>query len=774
MGLYVDSLYDESCAFPGVFEAFEMWVWCKPSADGMTCAEFKLSYPINVFWDQTHVNPGIVVSIGDFYSGISVVYEECQTDWVWTHHQTLYCTDSGASVITIQGHPETGTVRFITCGPYYLIEEVTQLGYLEVNMCSCPDLYPPALIQAREVTMTEIEATFSERVTQASAEQIANYYVCNTHDPLETIPIASVTLHADSRVVTVTLGSPTTPGIEYYLCAKNIVDWHGNVLDWTSCVHFGNSPDLTASQVSVEPDSIYVQAPSVTATFRIKNIGVYPSGPFRVAARWCNGTPDTLDIVTVEYGGLAPGDSLDDTIEVPVPTITSATNILLIEVDDNDHVNEKEEGNNRGTCSIYVYLPDLFMANGSVVLVPNAITAGCTPIKVRYTIRNIGIVDTGSFPVSIWIFPEWYTGRKRLLERFTCPGLAAGATLVDSTYIVPPQDVSFNNTIVFAANDPTTVLEHSMANNEHWPRLPSEVPRILSIADVPSDPGGFVRIIAYRAHADAAGVTNPVTRYDVILDNTGEVIHRRTAARQNNYWFTVPTIGDSTAAGIPWSIYRVRAVRPVAGTPDTLYYYSCADSGYSVGNAIATFLRSYDVSVRESRVDITWQVAQGSDDIEFIMLRESERNGRMDELDSRSIRRDDLEFRFVDGEIDPGETYRYRVDYVDAGNRHVLFESEYIEIPALPLTLFQNRPNPFNPSTTIRYYLPEACLAKLDLFDAQGRRIATLVETEQEKGSHTVEWRAMDDSGRAVSSGIYFYRLTAGKRTLSRKLVLLR
>jgi hypothetical protein len=774
IGLFVDSLADESCTFPTPISAFEMWIWCEPGSDGMIGAEFKLEYPGNVFWDETTLNPGIAVLLGDLSSGISLVFEECQTDWVWTHRQTLYCMDSEPSYISIEEHPDIGKIEFATCASGYPIEEVTRHGNLEINMCSCPDLYPPALAWARAVNLGEVEASFGEPVTEASAENLANYYVCNTHNPSETIPIASITLHPDFKVITVNLALPMIEGIEYYLCARNIVDRHGNILDWTSCEHFGYSPDLTVSGLSIEPDSIYLETPSIEAFFKIKNIGVWPSGPFRVAARWYNGTPDTLDIMTVNYEGLAAGDSLEEAIEVPVPPITSATNVLLIEVDDNNHVNEKEEGNNRQNRGIHVYLPDLHMTNGSVVLLPNVIEEGCAPIKVRYTIRNIGIIDAGPFPVSIWIFPKWYTDRKRLLERFTLPGLAAGAALVDSTYIVPPRDVDFDNTIIFAVNDPRTILEHSMADNEHWPRLPSDAPRILSITDTPNDVGGFVRLVVFRCRADAAGVQNPISRYDVILENTGAVVGSRNASGQNNYWVTVPTIGDSSGTGIPWSFYHVRAVRPIAGTPDTMYYYSCPDSGYSVCNAIATFLKSYDVSVKESSVEITWQLTQGSDDVDFLILRESKKDGRLEELDPTGIQTENFSFRFADGTIDAGERYRYRVEYVDAGGRHILFESEYVGIPALPLTLFQNQPNPFNPSTTIRYYLPEACRVKLDVFGVQGWRIATLIETKQGKGSHAVEWRGLDESGNTVSSGIYFYRLTVGKNTLSRKMVLLR
>jgi polyhydroxybutyrate depolymerase len=71
--------------------------------------------------------------------------------------------------------------------------------------------------------------------------------------------------------------------------------------------------------------------------------------------------------------------------------------------------------------------------------------------------------------------------------------------------------------------------------------------------------------------------------------------------------------------------------------------------------------------------------------------------------------------------------------------------------------LEQNYPNPFNPITTIRYSLPSTANVKLDVYDLLGREIATLVNEEQSAGWKEVQWNA---SG--VSSGIYFYKLTAG------------
>lgn len=71
--------------------------------------------------------------------------------------------------------------------------------------------------------------------------------------------------------------------------------------------------------------------------------------------------------------------------------------------------------------------------------------------------------------------------------------------------------------------------------------------------------------------------------------------------------------------------------------------------------------------------------------------------------------------------------------------------------------LAQNYPNPFNPQTTIRYELPERAGITLRIFDVRGRAVKTLIRNKsQEAGSHKVVWHGENDSGQAVSSGVYF------------------
>ncbi len=90
------------------------------------------------------------------------------------------------------------------------------------------------------------------------------------------------------------------------------------------------------------------------------------------------------------------------------------------------------------------------------------------------------------------------------------------------------------------------------------------------------------------------------------------------------------------------------------------------------------------------------------------------------------------------------------------------------------LRLVQNYPNPFNPMTTISFELPVSGHASIEIFDVRGRLVRTLVNAMMPPGSKSVKWDGEDSHGRTVPSGVYFYRLTAGDKSLTKKMVLLR
>jgi hypothetical protein len=88
--------------------------------------------------------------------------------------------------------------------------------------------------------------------------------------------------------------------------------------------------------------------------------------------------------------------------------------------------------------------------------------------------------------------------------------------------------------------------------------------------------------------------------------------------------------------------------------------------------------------------------------------------------------------------------------------------------------LRQNYPNPFNPTTTIRFALAEPARVRLTVWNVRGQRVAELADGLFNAGPQEVMWDGRNEDGRQVASGIYFYRLEAGRTVLTKKMTLIR
>ena len=87
------------------------------------------------------------------------------------------------------------------------------------------------------------------------------------------------------------------------------------------------------------------------------------------------------------------------------------------------------------------------------------------------------------------------------------------------------------------------------------------------------------------------------------------------------------------------------------------------------------------------------------------------------------------------------------------------------------LTLQSNYPNPFNPSTTICFGLPEGQHVKLSIYSILGEKVATVVDDFREKGFHQITWNAFSQTGNTLSTGIYIYELRVGNQRLLKKML---
>jgi len=144
-------------------------------------------------------------------------------------------------------------------------------------------------------------------------------------------------------------------------------------------------------------------------------------------------------------------------------------------------------------------------------------------------------------------------------------------------------------------------------------------------------------------------------------------------------------------------------------------------------------------------------------------------------------------YDYEDTQVSLQHTYYYWLEAIDAdGATHRFGPVTAIVQPDTPeehefyatTALCGNAPNPFNPNTVISYSLRgtegEPVEAELAVYNIRGQRVRTLVSGLTQPGDHSIMWNGRDDSGRAVSSGVYFYRLTAPNFNQINKMMLLK
>ncbi len=115
-------------------------------------------------------------------------------------------------------------------------------------------------------------------------------------------------------------------------------------------------------------------------------------------------------------------------------------------------------------------------------------------------------------------------------------------------------------------------------------------------------------------------------------------------------------------------------------------------------------------------------------------------------------------------------TFSDLLPYLNVNQENIAPAAE--EIPAA--YAIENFPNPFNPSTEIRYQLPEAVEVKITVYNVLGQEVQTLVRGRQEAGNYLVRWEGRNEQGQQVPSGMYFLRMKAGRFIADRKLLLLK
>ncbi|MDI6803338.1 MAG: Ig-like domain-containing protein, partial [Bacteroidota bacterium] len=309
-------------------------------------------------------------------------------------------------------------------------------------------------------------------------------------------------------------------------------------------------------------------------------------------------------------------------------------------------------------------------------------------------------------------------------------------------------------------------------------------PRILSIRDVPNDQGSHVTVKWKASPLDTNVSTLPFysiwraipqgsvqksgivpmtsisgdfkgIAYRVTSTNGAtyfwEWIANQPAHRFSEYSYTAPTLYDSMSTTDGKHYYLVSAH---TSNPN-VFYDSNVDSGYSVDNLAPLAPKGFVASFAAGQVSMHWNANSESDLHSYVLYRGTS-PANLVELGTT------IDTQYVDQSPLPGNSY-YAVRAMDIHENLSPFSNTIItgmaegdkQFPR-EYALYHNYPNPFNPSTSIKYALPQASHVSLGVFNTLGQRVALLVDGKQEAGYHEVNF-----SASGLTSGVYFYRLQA-------------
>jgi photosystem II stability/assembly factor-like uncharacterized protein len=266
----------------------------------------------------------------------------------------------------------------------------------------------------------------------------------------------------------------------------------------------------------------------------------------------------------------------------------------------------------------------------------------------------------------------------------------------------------------------------------------------------------------------------------------------------DNYQFITPQIGwytneneiyYSTDGGYSWTLQN-------SGTNSSLYdiFFLDNNNGWAVGEngtilhtingGIPVELISFTAEVNESEetVELHWSTATETNNSGFEILRspqnDSEVWNKIGFVPGHGTTTEPKSYSFTNENVNTG-IYKYRLKQIDFDGSFTYSDEIEVEADFSPkeFVLYQNYPNPFNPSTKIKYTIPaspksspkERTFVQLIVYDLLGRDVAVLVNEEMQHGAYETVF-----DGSNLSSGVYFYRLTAGEFSETKKLVLLK
>ena len=369
-----------------------------------------------------------------------------------------------------------------------------------------------------------------------------------------------------------------------------------------------------------------------------------------------------------------------------------------------------------------------------------------------------------------------------------------------NAFTTPGPDVVWRSTLDWASPGGPVVSEVTI----EWL---NEYATIATVSDIPNDQGNQVSVEWTRSGRDFVGDPMQIVEYGVYrridpnlatvtvkskkpFDGLSHTAREHAVAMQTAGWHFIttvpvraedeyavvaPTLADSTVVGGQY--YTTFMVTAFTATPG-VFFDSPPDSGYSLDNLApftpSSFVISYNTGGGNT---LAWDDPVDADFEHFSVYRSTDPDfapGPSDRVHTTTST------SWTDPEYD-GWPVHYKVTATDASGNESdpATTTTATSVPDVVIpsrhALYQNVPNPFNPTTTIRYDVARGGgLVTLRIFDVSGRLVRTLVDAKESGGQKSVDWDGRNGGGAKVATGTYFYRLTAPGFTQTKKMVLLK
>ena len=293
-------------------------------------------------------------------------------------------------------------------------------------------------------------------------------------------------------------------------------------------------------------------------------------------------------------------------------------------------------------------------------------------------------------------------------------------------------------------------------------------------------------IIAYNT-SNSFGAPQDGNSYSVndVLSSGGTIIFNGSGTSFIHTGLSATTTYYYKAWSVSGTTYSTSGVTANAATRTLSVKYAGGNGdGYASATAssgvLPVELTSFEGKNMNNEIVLTWQTATEVNNYGFEIERTASRElpatsniewEKIGFVPGSGTTNSPKEYSFDDKSA-PADTVQYRLKQIDTDGNFEYSQIVKVENKVIyKYALRQNYPNPFNPSTVITYQLPSESKVILKVYDILGRKVATMVNENQQAGIHKVTFSS---EGKRLASGVYIYKIRAGSFTETKKMLLLK